>query len=78
MEQEEAKVKKIFREPRRGEERLGERGGKEKMLHVIKGGKKREGKIEGLKGGEEYMERRRVCDVTEGEGGKGQNMKEEN
>lgn len=35
-------------------------------------------KIEGLKGGEEYTERRRVCDTTEGEGGKGQNMKEEN
>lgn len=74
MEQEEVKVKQIFRETRRGEESPGERGGKEKMLQVIKGGKSEKG----LKGGEEYTERRRVCDATEGEGGKGQNIKKEN
>lgn len=32
------KKKKIFRETRRGEKSPGERRGKEKMLHVIKGG----------------------------------------
>lgn len=47
------------------------------MLHVIKGGEKGR-KIEGLKGGEEYTERRRACGAMEGEGGKGQDMKEEN
>lgn len=39
------------------------------MLHVIKGGEKGR-KTEGLKGGEEYTERRRVCDTKEGEEGK--------
>ena len=39
------KVKKIFRETRRGEESPGERRGKEKMLQVIKG----EEKVERLK-----------------------------
>lgn len=36
------------------------------MLHAKKKEGKKGRKVEGLKGGEEYTERRRVCDTMEG------------